>query len=61
MMKIRDLFDFEIGYLAKSPCKECPYRADLPACIDECRLLDEIQVALARGVSSTGSHPFLES
>ncbi len=61
MVIIRDMFDFEIGYLAKSPCKDCRYRADFPSCMDACRILEEIQLTLAKGVSSTGRHPFLES
>jgi len=53
----RDKFDFEIGYLVKSPCKECLYRDNLPKCTDECSLLDRIQVILSRGVSCTGKFP----
>jgi hypothetical protein len=53
----RDRFDFEIGYLVKSPCKECLYRDSLPKCSDECSLLDRIQVFLSRGVSCTGKSP----
>ncbi len=61
MMIIRNIFDFEIGYLAKSPCKDCPRREDIPECTDRCPILEEIQILLARGVSCTGRHPFLES
>ena len=60
-MIIRNIFDFEIGYLAKSPCKDCPRREDIPECIDLCPILEEIQITLARGISCTGPHPFLES
>ncbi len=61
MTIIRDIFDFEIGYLAKSPCKDCPCRKDLPLCSDQCGVLDQIRLVLARGVSCSGNHPFLES
>ena len=60
MTIIRDIFDFEIGYLSKSPCKACPCRNDLPQCSDQCHLLDQIRIILARGVSCSGRHPFLE-
>ncbi len=39
--------DFEIGTLAKSPCKECEKRPCFPQCIEECDILDEIQTLLA--------------
>jgi hypothetical protein len=61
MIIIRDRFDFEIGYLAKSPCRECKHKNNLPECSDTCKTLDHIQTALARGVSCSGRHPFLES
>jgi hypothetical protein len=61
MIIIRDMFDFEVGYLVKSPCKECPGRNGLPDCTDTCGILEEIQVILAKGVSCSGRHPFLES
>ncbi|MBU1342986.1 MAG: hypothetical protein KKE44_25060 [Proteobacteria bacterium] len=48
----RDKFDFEIGYLTKSPCLNCKNRADLPKCHAGCLILDEIQTLLARGISS---------
>jgi len=41
-------FDFEIGSFIKSPCKQCDRRPkDFPECIDECKILDKIQKALA--------------
>ncbi len=52
----RDRFDFEIGYLVKSPCKECVHRKSLPKCSDECRLLERIQMMIARGVSCSGRY-----
>ncbi len=56
-MKVtKKIFDFEIGYLVKSPCKECLYRTNLPECADECGLLDRIQMILSRGISCTGKY-----
>jgi hypothetical protein len=51
----RDLFDFEIGYLTKSPCLTCEDKKNLPKCHDQCVILDKIQTTLARGISSQAS------
>jgi len=51
----RDMFDFEIGYLTKSPCLSCDNKAALPKCHAGCRILDKIQTTLARGISSQRS------
>ncbi|MFH0729750.1 MAG: hypothetical protein V2B19_25835 [Pseudomonadota bacterium] len=46
-------FDFEVGYLVKSPCRKCPRLAELPQCADSCRILDGIHSVLSRIVSCT--------
>ena len=51
----RDRFDFEIGYLTKSPCINCDNRSELPKCHTGCLILDRIQTTLARGISSQSS------
>ena len=51
----RDLFDFEIGYLTKSPCLNCEFRENMPKCHDQCMILDKLQTTLARGISSQSS------
>ena len=51
----RDLFDFEVGYLTKSPCLNCESRDNMPKCHDNCVILDKIQTTLARGISSQSS------
>ena len=51
----RDLFDFEIGYLIKSPCLKCENKSRLPHCHSDCLILDQIQRMLARGISSQAS------
>ncbi|MCG8637379.1 MAG: hypothetical protein MI863_26345 [Desulfobacterales bacterium] len=51
----RDIFDFEVGYLTKSPCLNCEYKKELPKCHAECPVLDKIQTRLARGISSQSS------
>lgn len=51
----RDRFDFEIGYLTKSPCITCENRSELPKCHNSCIILDKIQTTLARGISTQAS------
>jgi len=49
---IRDKFDFEVGYIIKSPCNKCLKKNNLfPDCIDECKILNNIQRILAAGIS----------
>lgn len=51
----RDVFDFEIGYLTKSPCLDCEFKRELPKCHSGCPVLDKIQTRLAKGISSQSS------
>jgi hypothetical protein len=44
-------FDFEVGHLVKSPCKECDIREDFPKCADHCQTLEEIHSILSATVS----------
>lgn len=46
-------FDFEIGYLVKSPCRGCDQRPLFPRCIKTCRILDDIHTVMAESVSCT--------
>lgn len=46
-------FDFEHGYLIKSPCKSCVDQTRIPDCFDNCRTLDRVQTTLAQGVVTT--------
>lgn len=37
-------FDFDVGTLVKSPCKECKLREkEFPKCMELCKLLDQLQ------------------
>ncbi len=44
-------FDFDIGYLIKSPCKECDTIKLFPECADACNILDEIHIVLSEAIS----------
>ncbi len=48
-------FDFDIGYLVKSPCRDCITRDTLPNCIQDCKILDQIQTVLADSIPSETS------
>jgi hypothetical protein len=49
--KLKYQFDFEIGYLVKSPCLQCRQREVLPKCIEACSVLEKIHALLAEAVS----------
>ncbi len=49
-------FDFEIGYLVKSPCKECYlHPISFPSCADQCEEINKIQTILAPGIACSRS------
>jgi len=50
---LRHRFDFEVGYLIKSPCRECQCDSHLPGCADDCVVLAKIQTILAESISCT--------
>jgi len=51
VQKLDYQFDFEIGYLVKSPCLQCLHREVLPHCIEACSVLEKIHALLAEAVS----------
>lgn len=57
----RHRFDFDIGYLVKSPCRECTDRILFPDCMDNCLPLDKIRTVLANSISCSRSYPSTES
>ncbi len=52
MAAIRDKFDFEVGYLVKSPCTQCDLKDTFPKCFDTCNTLDTVREKLTRAVST---------
>ncbi|UCG05498.1 MAG: hypothetical protein JSV83_16490 [Desulfobacterales bacterium] len=54
-------FDLNIGYLVKSPCKECEIRETFPGCIDDCQILEQIQSALADSMSTANNFSVAET
>ena len=54
-------FDFDIGSIIKSPCRNCGHRSDLPDCSKRCNRLEQIQKILAGGISCSNSFSELEA
>ena len=48
---LRYRFDFDIGYLTKSPCKNCEDRDLFPQCLKECEIIDQIHEVLTESIS----------
>jgi hypothetical protein len=57
----RHRFDFDIGYLVKSPCRECLDRHRFPGCMDGCVPLEKIHTVLANSISCSRPHRTMES
>jgi hypothetical protein len=47
----RIAFDFDVGNITRSPCRDCPRHYRFPACMEKCRTLDRFQRVLADMVS----------
>jgi len=45
-------FDFEVGHLVKSPCRDCDRRkTTFPACSEQCDTLAQVQSVISNAVS----------
>ncbi|HHP7234229.1 MAG TPA: hypothetical protein ACFCUC_06335 [Desulfobacterales bacterium] len=45
-------FDFEVGHLVKSPCRDCEQRKTaFPACSEQCATLAQVQGVISNAVS----------
>jgi len=54
-------FDYDRGYLVKSPCRGCGKYGSFPECMESCQLLDRIQTVLSDTLSSLNSYSAAES
>ncbi len=61
MTHYKHRFDFDVGYLVKSPCRDCENRPAFPDCWEQCEILDGIRETLRGAVSSTRGFSSLES
>lgn len=48
---IENKFDLDIGYITKSPCRDCPSNYRLPECSSRCETLTQLQNLLVGGIS----------
>jgi hypothetical protein len=46
-------YDFDAGYLVKSPCRHCEKAGYLPGCMSQCKTLKEVQKLLSLAMSSS--------
>ena len=54
-------FDFEIGYLVKSPCRDCGRHTTFPGCVDTCDIIAQIQTVLAQSISCTRNRSTIDT
>jgi hypothetical protein len=54
-------FDYDIGYLVKSPCRDCGNYTAFPECMERCVLLDRVQNVLCDSLSSVHNYSAAES
>ena len=47
----KNKFDFDIGHIIKSPCRECELKNHLPSCSENCQKLNHLQTLSISGVS----------
>jgi hypothetical protein len=59
--KATQKFDYDIGYLVKSPCRDCDTYSKFPDCMDRCGVLNRVQTALCDRLSSLHNYSAVES
>jgi hypothetical protein len=47
--------DIDIGYITKSPCRECPIKSSLPECSSSCEMITQLQELLVGSISCSKS------
>lgn len=53
----RNKFDFDVGHIIKSPCRDCDLKNHLPSCSENCQNLNQLQTLLIGCVPcSNGFH-----
>jgi hypothetical protein len=57
----RNKLDHDIGYIRKSPCRDCGLIKRLPDCSNNCKTLNQLQANLAFVTSCSNNYSELES
>ncbi len=50
-----------VGYLSKSPCRDCRLKKKLPSCSDNCKIINELQTVLIDIISCSNNYSELET
>ena len=53
--------EHDIGYIRKSPCRECSLKKLLPDCSNKCKTLNQLQTNLAFATSCSNNYSELEA
>jgi len=53
--------DHDIGYIRKSPCRDCRLKKRLPDCSNNCKTLNQLQANLVFVTSCSNNYSELES
>lgn len=46
----------DIGYVKKSPCRDCSSNIKLPNCANKCKIINQLQTTLVDEVSYTNNY-----
>jgi len=57
---VENRFDIDIGYITKSPCRDCLTNYRLPECSNACETLTRLQALLVGGISCSNYVPDFE-
>lgn len=62
-LKISDIkkLECQIGYVKKSPCRDCRLKMKLPDCSNNCKIIKQLQTTLADVVSCSNNYSELET
>lgn len=57
----RNKLEHDIGYIIKSPCRECGFKKRLPDCSNKCKTMKRLQASLACVTSCSNNYSELEA
>nr|CBX30469.1 unknown protein [uncultured Desulfobacterium sp.]CBX31713.1 unknown protein [uncultured Desulfobacterium sp.] len=51
----------DIGYVKKSPCRDCRFKKQLPDCSENCKIINQLQATLVDVISCSNNYSELEA
>ncbi|MGB5159414.1 hypothetical protein [Desulfobacterium sp. N47] len=51
----------QVGYLSKSPCRDCKLKNQLPDCFNNCKIISGLQAVLNDVISCSNNYSELET